>query len=347
MKSTSTLSGSPLSSPEFLNARDLVLGRFDDKNLRHGQVFFANDSMFTETFYSEPVTNYLVGFRDPNDLDATLQFIAPRVPVPGRLFEFKQATNAEEFVSEVVDDQRALGSDFKHVKYSGTDQTAKTINRGLTYVQDLDKITSPNWQNEKAAKLLRRLRRNSIRRAVAALYASAVSVPYTWDKSEGVNPDGDVKTELVNATNQSGMRPNRVLYGDTAFLYRDLSFGAQNNPAGYLGYSANPMESLASALQVDGVLVSRERYQATGSTKNEIVGNEVFCYYAEDDVDTEDPSHIKRFVSQFNAEQGGGDFRVYVQQMNNKLVAITVEHYELIMVPYADGIRALTITGPS
>jgi len=66
-----------------------------------------------------------------------------------------------------------------------------------------------------------------------------------------------------------------------------------------------------------------------------------------DGVDTEDPSNIKRFVSQFDADQGGGMFRVYVQQISSKLVAISIEFYENIVVTYTSGIRKIVVTGPS
>ena len=174
-----------------------------------GQLLLANDSRFLETYFSEPLTNYAVGWRDPNQTEATLQFIAPTVSV-GRRFEWKKAANAEEFLSEVVDDQRAIGSDFKRVDYSAADVTDKTINKGLTYIADLDNVSGPNWQNHKVAKLLRRLYRNEFRRGISALAAAATNSNVIWDTSAGVNPDQDLKTDLLTATNASGIRPNRI-----------------------------------------------------------------------------------------------------------------------------------------
>ena len=103
-------------------------------------------------------------------------------------------------------------------------------------------------------------------------------------------------------------------------------------------------EQLAARLMVDQVMVSRERYQTSASAKSEIVSNLIFALYAEDGVDTEDPSNIKRFVSAFSGEQGGGMVRVFVQQMSSKLVAITVEHYSKIIVTYSGGIRKWTVS---
>ena len=334
---------------------DERLSGFMNTNPRLAAIF-ANDSQFLETYYSEPLTNYTTGWRDPNDIEATLQFFAPAVPV-GRRFEWKSANNAEEFLSEVVDDQRAIGADFKAVKYTGTDVTDKTINRGLTLIVDLDNVSNtgvgagqvPGWQQNAVAKLTRRLYRNSYRRALAAISAAAVNNNLVWAPQPvnpgvvPVNPDMDVVADLVAQTNITGIRNNRVAYGDTAALYRQQAYGAQNNPAGYLGYGTNPEAAMAAALGVDKVLVSRERYQTGANAKGEILGSNVYSFYAQDNVDTEDPSNIKRFVSTFDGEQGGGLFRVYVQQINSKLVAITVEFYEKIVITYAGGIRKLTI----
>jgi hypothetical protein len=329
-----------------------ILGPDPDSGYRNGQVFFANDSRFIETYYSEPLTNYLVGFRDPNNIEDTLNFFAPVVPVGGRRFEWKAANNAEEFLSEIVDDQRAIGADFKQVKYTGTDVQDKTYNRGLTLIVDLDNVPGgagsgtevPPWQQQRVAKLTRRLYRNSLRRAVAAISAASTTANYTWGTgATAANPDLDVQAELINATNLSGIRPNRVAFGDTAFLYRNRAYGAQNNPAGYLGYNPDVAAALAAALQVDRVRVVRERYQTGTGTKSEMLGASVYAFYAEDGVDTEDPSNIKRFVSLFDEEQGGGLFRVYVQQVSSKLVALTVEFYEKIVITYPGGIRKLVI----
>jgi hypothetical protein len=309
-----------------------------------GQVLFANDSRFLETYFSEPLTNYAVGWRDPNNTEATLQFIAPAVPV-GRRFEWKQAANAEEFLSETIDDERAIGSDFKRVEYTAHDVSDKTLNKGLTYIADLDNVSGPNWQNEKVAKLLRRLYRNEFRRGIAALSAAATNSNVTWSTGANNNPDQDVLTQLLAATTASGIRPNRVLYGDTAWNNRHISYeNVASTATAFANIAAMTPEQLASRLMVDKVMISRERYQSSASAKSEIVSNLVFAYYAEDGVDTEDPSNIKRFVSAFSAEEGGGFVRAFVQQISSKLVAITVEHYSKIIVTFSTGIRQWTVS---
>src|SRR5882762_2681064 len=90
----------------------------DTGNLVPGEVYLSNESRFAEGYYSEPLTTYLVGWKDPANIEATLDFLAPPVQAPGRLFEFKQLIDAEEFLSE-TDDVRAIGADFKRVEYRG------------------------------------------------------------------------------------------------------------------------------------------------------------------------------------------------------------------------------------
>ena len=311
-----------------------------------GEVLFANDGRFLETYFSEPLTSYAVGWKDPNDIQGTLDFIAPPVPV-GRRFEWKKAANAEEFISEIVDDQRAIGSDFKRVEYTMSDVTDKTLNKGLTYIADLDNVNvnDPNWQNTKVQKLLRRLYRNELRRAVALLSTSATNTAVIWDTTDGKNPDQDLRTDLVTATTAAGIRPNRVLYGDTAYNKRFVAYEGQKNYTAFAGVANLNPDQLAARLMVDQIRVSKERYQtgAAASSKSEVVNNLVLAWFAQDGVDVEDPSHLKRFISSFSGDQGGGYVRVYVQQLSATLVAITVEHYSKVVATFTTGIRKWTV----
>lgn len=303
-------------------------------------IFFANESMFSAAQFNEPLTTYAVGFKDPNNIEDTLNFIAPPVPV-GRFFQFKKAVNAEEFWSETVDDVRAIGADYKTITYSGTTGIGKTIDRGLSEVIDLDQVSGSDWEQRSVARLQRRLLRNSLRRAVAGLIAAATNTAKTWGSS--ADPDQDVRDDLVTARNASGVRPNRVLYGDTAANLRVKAYRSQNNAGAYASAALSP-EELARALGVDRTLVSQEVYQASASAKSEIVGNQVLMYYADDMANTEDPSHIKRFITMHGSELGGGRWLVSRIQPSAKRVVITVAHYEQVIIPFSTGIRRFTVS---
>lgn len=308
-------------------------GRFDQPGLH-----LANDSKFLAGHFSEPLTTYAVGWKDPNDLEGTLNFLAPAVEV-GRKFEFKKANNAEEFLSETTDDLRAIGADFKRVQYSGTSVVAKTYPRGLTEIIDLDNVTGNSWEQQTVARLQRRLLRNSIRRAFAGLTAAATNTNKVWGSSS--DPDADVRAELNTGSTASGIRANRVLYGEGAFHLRFAAYRSQNN-AGATGSSTLTEQQLARLLMVDQVLVSQERYQSSASAKSEIAGLKAISFYADPMANTEDPSNIKRFITLHDANQGGGRWLVYQKQESAKLVSITVAHYENTIITSTLGIRQIT-----
>lgn len=313
-----------------------------DGKFQHERVVAANDSLFTQAYFSEPLTAYATGWRDPNDLEAELEFYAPRVAVPRR-FEYARFANAEEFFSDSAldDDLRALRGDFKEVEHTSEKVNAKTENRGLMICVDLDEVgDTANWRENYTGKLMRRLLRNSLRRSVALVSAGAVNKAKTWDTTEGKDPDQDVIAELILCADSSGIHPNRVGYGHTAWSKRGLAHRAQNTAGGFA--SAGMTEAaLAGLLGVDKVMVSKSRFQSAAAAKTQIVGNLVLMFFGTEGVDTEDPSNVKRFVSEV---EGGGFFRVFEQQVNAKKYTITVEHYEKTVLTTPLGLRKVTVS---
>jgi hypothetical protein len=331
-----------------IEAEPVALLANEGAAIQPGAVYLANESVFTQQYFDEPLTNYAIGWRDPNNIEETLEFFAPSVPVPRR-FTYKSWTNIEEFLSEgTYDDLRAMGAEFPTVVYTGSEIHARTDNRGLRIRVDLDEVADPDstlaggiaaYQARIVEKLKRRVLRNSLRRAITLLSAGAVNTAHTWNGTAGQDPDNDVLQQLVAASTQSGIRPNRVAWGDTAWSKRVLTHRAQNNAGGYASAGLTP-EQVGMFLTVQA-FVSRERFSAAGAGLAEIVGNLVFMFYALAGQDTEDPSNIKRFYSMTDS---GGPWRVYVQQVTSKLVDITVEHYELIKVTSLLGINQFTIS---
>ncbi len=314
--------------------------RRDDGNLRPGEVVLANEARFTEQYYSEPLTTFGIGFRDPAAIEEDLEFLAPRVPT-ARRFEFKRATNAEEFYSE-TDDVRAIGADFKRVDYTGTSVNEKTLNKGLTMRVDLDQVADqPNWRELNTGRLIRRIWRNDFRRGVTLLAAAANNTAKTWDTTALKDPDQDILTDLIAGADVSGIRPNRILCGETAWAKRLLSLRAQNLKGQGNSATLTPAE-LAAWLGVDELRVSHARYASSATAKTQVVANLVLMFFAEAGQSPDEASNIKRFIS---ACEGGGFLRVYEQQVSAKLVDITVEHYSNIVITSSgNSIRKLTIS---
>lgn len=310
-----------------------------------GKITAFNASLFTQSTFSEPLTAYATGFRDPENIEETLEFIAPEVNA-GRRFEYAKHTSAEEFLSDGADDDlRGIGADFPTVRYNSSKQNAKLLNRGLAIDIDEDMVEeTPDWENYYTAKLLRRLQRNSLRRAVTLLSAAAVNTNKTWSTAAGKNPDGDVRAELITAANLSGIRPSRILYGDTAWDSRSASHEAQNTAGGFAAAGLTT-DGLASKLAVEGVRISKERFSTDpgAAALAEIVSTKVLMFSALAGADREDPSNIKRFRGNVNAGAGGGRVGVYLRQVGDKKFRIAVEHYELIAITSTLGIRQFTV----
>lgn len=307
--------------------------------LKHDQIGMANATKFEQGFFSEPLTAYAVGFRDPSDLAAELEFVAPRVSTTRR-FEYATAVNKEEFYYE-GDDIRSIGSDFKKVEYTGDKVSSKTYNKGLTIRVDEDEVAdTPNWREQKTAKLLRRLYRNELYRAIALISANATNSAKTWDTTALKNPDQDLLTALIAAAALLGFSPNRILFGHTAWAKRLLAYEAQTVASGFQ-HAVMSLDQLAGYLGVDAVRVSKSRYASSATARTEIVANLVLAFFAQSGMDPEDPSNIKRFVSPV---EGGGDIRVYEQRVSSKIIEISVEHYSNIVATSTTGLYKLTIS---
>ena len=311
-----------------------------DNGLQPANKFcLANESRFATAFFSEPLTGYATGWKDPNNLEALLDFLFPPVQV-GRRFEFKKCDASEAFLSE-ADDARAIGSEFKRVEYKGNTANEKTINRGLTMRVDLDQVSCmPNWREAYTARLLQRLLRNELRRAISLISAAATNTAKTWDTTAGKDPDHDILTELIAGVDDSGVRSNRIVFSDVAWNKRLVAHRAQASAGGYASAGLTPDE-LAGFLGVEGVRISRERYQSTISAKSKLLPDLVLMFFAQDNPGIDDPSNTKRFWS---ACEGGGKYRVYEQQVNSKCVDLSVEHYSQPVVVSSSGMRKLTIS---
>ena len=303
-----------------------------------GDIYLANESSLNSSYFSEPLTTYATGWRDPHDLESLLDFVAPPIQV-GRRFEFKKTDNSEAFLSE-TDDYRSIGSEFKRVDYKGSSTVAKTINRGLTIRIDLDAVAdTPNWRENYTTRLLQRLIRNELRRSIQALSDAAQNTSKTWDTTAGKDPDSDILTEMIAAAASSGLRPNRILFNDVAWNKRLIAHRAQSTAGGY-GSAGLTLAELSGFFGIDGIRISRERYQSSASGKSTLAGDIVLLFFGLSEAIVDDATHAKRFWS---ACEGGTKYRVYEQQVSAKSIDLTVEHYSNTVITSTIGVRKITV----
>jgi hypothetical protein len=305
--------------------------------LRTGHICLANEGRFEASNLSEALTAFAVGWRDQEDIESTLDFVAPAVPV-ARRFGYKVATNAEEFMSD-TDDIRAIGANFKEIESRGTDVESRTDNKGLVIKLDRDELM-PGDEEVHTGRLLRRLLRSELRRAITALAALHGGTGKVWAAGGGTDCDTDVTAALETARLSSGLRGNRVLYGGGAFQLREEAYAGKDKAGAFAGLSLD-VDGLARRLRLPngGVRISNEVFQSAVASKSKVVSDIVMAFYATPGASKEDPSNLKRFYTPTDA----GKYRVYRQE-TAKFVFITVEHYSKVVATSTVGAVRLTIT---
>lgn len=299
----------------------------------------ANQDKLTQSTFSEALTAFSSGWND-SSVAALLEFIAPAIPV-GRRFEFKRADNAEAFYSE-SDDVRSIGSEFKRVRYNGENVNEKTLNKGLTMRVDHDEIVDDNWQERYTSLLLQRLLRNELRRAVKALDTIAEypeeDVIWNPNATSPVNPDSTLREMLALASDKSGIRPNKILFGEDAWALRMECLENQSNALAMRASGFTP-EELGEKMLVEGCKVMSSRYQVSPTTKARVASDKIFAFCAIEGASKDEPSNLKRF---YTPTMEGTPFRVYLDE-HAKYTDITVEHYSTIVATSTLGVRAIKV----
>jgi len=306
----------------------------DMGNLPFGVIHAANETRFESSHLSEAVTTFATGIIDRENLGAELDIIAPRVIAPRR-FEYRTASNSEEFLSE-TDDVRAIGANFKRVESRGGVVDSKTLNKGLTIRLDRDgEGALPGAVERAAGRLTCRLFRNDLKRAVALLIASAANTNKTWNTS--VDPDTQLIDLVDGSGDKRGINPNTILFGTAAWTKRIASLAGSDKAGAGAKILWTP-EQLAAWLGVDKIVKPAARYQSSASAKSKILGSYVIAYYAEMDAGLDSPTNMARFVTPSST----GDVAVYVQEFP-KYIDVTVEHYSNVVAPSTVGIDMYTI----
>lgn len=302
------------------------------------KVAFANENAFADTFLSQPLTEYSVGWQQEHAaLAELLEFIAPKVRA-ARRFEFRVANDKSAFAAaESNQDIRSLGAEFNVYRDTGDIVQGKTLSKGLTKILDKDEVKdNPMAEEEAVAEIMGILYRSEIIRAFGVLAAAATNAAKTW--SAGTDADADLLDAIAAGGDSAGLNPNRVLFGQTAWQKRVIALRGSDKAGGFAS-SGLDEAGLAGLLGIDAVKVCKQRYQG-GSGKSALVTNNlVLAYNAQGGAGRNDPSNIKRFVT----PTAGGDYAVFREE-KPATVAVTVAHYSNVVLTSSAGIRKLTIS---
>lgn len=323
-------------------ATDRIAREADIATPEHGQIALANSASFNNTFFSEALTNYALGWKDGSDLQAMLEFLFPPVQV-SRRFDFRSFGANDDFLYE-TDDARAVGADFKRVEYKGAIQSSKTVNKGLCLFVDLDEVAGmDNWEIVYTGRLIRRCMRNDLYTAIAALVAGATLSSKNWGPTNtSRDPDADIMNLIDTSGDAIGFNPNRVAFLGNTWVKRALSYRALDTIGGRASAGLTTPSEVAQFCGAEqGMKIDHRVAASKTGAKSKGAANNVIAFMADNGIGPEDPSCCKMFWSPCG---DGSRMRVYSRQVSEKLHKLTVERYNRMVVTSTTGIVGHTIT---
>ena len=310
-----------------------------------GQVFLANEGSVDNQFLSEALTQYSVGWKSPDGkLEATLRALTGEPIIVPKRFSFKKMDNAKAFAAvENDEDVRAIGADFKRVTVQGTTVDQHTVSKGLTIRIDRDELNdNPQAEQDAVAYVRTLLYRGEIVRAFTGLAGAATggnAISKTWGTGDSArDADADLLLHLQTLADDSGLLPNRIWFGSTAWVKRFTTLRASANSNVAASALLTP-EQLAGLAAVDSVNVCNERYQGSSGKSTLLSNNLVLLFNAQTSGVKDDPSNIKRFVTKVN----GQDFAVFREE-KAAFIDITVAHQSLIAITSSLGVGKITVS---
>lgn len=309
-------------------------------SVAHGSILAANDANFDATHLSEPLNEYIVGAPEDEGLLAALEALAPSIPV-GRSFTYRTHDTKEQYQTDSADDGdiREIGGDFAKIRTTGTQVDGRTDNKGLTMVLDNDQGGEDAAVQQRAVVNLRnRLLRSDLRRVIVALDANDTNDAKTWSSGTDKLPDLDAAIANNTGGDARGVDGNIIVWGKGAWIKRQTAYSLNLAPG--VGNSINLSPDAAAAMcGCERGIILPFRYQSSASAKSAVLADVVFIYHAKAGAMANDPSNIKRFVT----NTPSGALRVYVQAELKKTL-VTVEHYSRVIAASTVGIRKLTIS---
>jgi hypothetical protein len=310
--------------------------------LMRGDFYLAENSFSASNFFHEPLTIFAAGGPRNEDVGPEALFISPevRVQTANGLFEYMDHSAGMGVQSE-LDDTRPIGSDFKEVDETGSLVATRVLNRGLASIIDEDRF--PDWQTEaqnRITKILDRLDLNRARRAYAIHLAAAANTTKVWGGA--AQCEADARAELTAGATASGIRCNRVVYGESAWNLRKSNYESQNN-AGSNASARMKVEDVATELMLASGRVSRLLHQDGSSTFSRAISTKVLFFKADNNPSIDDTSHVKTFYAN---TASGGRYRVLMRQVSDKIHRVVVECYEVqrLTGTLSNSIRTLEIS---
>lgn len=292
--------------------------------LESGLTYAANESRFASQL-STPLTQYTVGWRDPQNIDELLNRLFPAVPNTPLLFEYgvvsaKEGLGMPDEGKEVV----ASGADAHKIELRMTKVTGSIRRKGFLRAVDHRDVPlyAASWRNDYVDWLMRLLLRVQLRSGLRLLDTGSQKYGASW-KAADCSPDADLEALIDLCESLTGIRANKLALPRQVWNARKNVYAARNTP--YAGAAVNwTPEQLAAQLGLDEIIIVDARALNSAGVFAPFMANKVYAYFSVAGQLRDDPSHIKRFLSPVE-NSASGDWGVFVEEKATR-TEITVQH---------------------
>lgn len=255
--------------------------------------------------YNGRLSNYAAGLAQ--DMRSALaEFIFPTVRVPQASGQYKKFDDKNAFQS--YDTSRALGNQPNRIKLESTDPFYNCKPQALQVtVDDAEKDAAGAevglLEEAKIKTLLSATTLSHEDKCFSILKAGVTAVASVGVWSTATNdPVAEIDAQIEAIATQTGVMPNRIVFGIGAWrVFRNHALVRSRQPgAELIGLTASQAVSmmLNPAIELKVGILSKDTTKF-GATKNatNIVGAEVFLFYASPNPTIYDPSFGKNFTT--------------------------------------------------
>jgi len=255
--------------------------------------------------YNGRLTNYAVGIAQ-DTASAIAEFICPTVKVPQANGQFKKFDDKNSF--QVYETARALGTQPNRIKMESTDPYYNCKPQGLQItVDDAEKeAAGPDVQlleNSKIKTLVTTTNLSHEDKVLAMVKANVTAVGGVGVWSNPANdPVADIDAQILAISIATGQMPNRIVFGIGAWsVFRNHALVKARQPgAELIGLTLAQAAAmlLNPAIEIKVGVLSKDTTKF-GAAKNavNIVGAEVFIFFASANPTQYDPSFAKCFTT--------------------------------------------------
>jgi hypothetical protein len=250
------------------------------------------------------LTNYAQGFAQ-DAASALAEFIAPTVPTGIAHGQFKKFSEKNDF--QIYDTSRALGGSRKRIEFGASDPYFNCAPQGLeAAIDDHERsLAGDNVLNLQQAKLRTLIssatasHEKKVFDLVKAGKAATASIG-VWSNAAN-DPISELDAEIEAIANAIGRMPNRIVFGLGAWrIFRNHAKVIARQPgADIIGITAEQAARMTINPGIDirvGVISGDTAKFGAGKTAVNVVGAEVFLFFASDAPTQYDPSFAKTFA---------------------------------------------------